>query len=699
MTSRRPQLPILRVVFVWLLTAATLLLLSALLGDVHVKDFAAALASAALIGLINAFVWPVVIRLALPLTVLTLGLGVVVLNGTLILAVAEIQPGLHVSSLFAGVVVALGLTVVNTAVTSLLAIDDDDFWYRNVVRRQAMRTVPGTRTDVPGLFFLEIDGLAHDVLVRAIRDGNAPTMAAWLRGGSHSLARWETDWSSQTGACQAGILHGDNDDMPAFRWWEKERNAPIVTNHPRDAMELERRHSNGRGLLFADGASRANILSGDAPHSLLTMSTALRRDRPGRIGRDYFAYFANPYNVMRTLALVVREVVSELWSASQQRRRDVQPRIERGFAYSLMRAYATIVQRDLQVASVISDMYAGRPVAYTTFLAYDEVAHHSGIERSETLATLRQVDRQIGRIAAAARNAPRPYRLVVLSDHGQSQGATFLDRYGLSLEDLVHQAVDAGTEAVGGEPSEALAFLGASLTEASADDSRPARIVRRASKRHAVDGEVRLGKGGDAPAASDLPPEVVVMASGCLGLISFPREPGRVMLERIETLYPRLVPALRDHPGIGFMLVHSEHHGALVIGARGVNYLDEQRVDGEDPLAPFGRHAPWHVRRTDRFPHCPDIVVNSTYWQDMGEVAAFEELVGSHGGMGGTQSFPFLLHPVELELPDREIVGAEAVHRHLRRWLLELGHDEYRAPRFSRSSDARERWEARPTAP
>jgi len=155
-----------------------------------------------------------------------------------------------------------------------------------------------------------------------------------------------------------------------------------------------------------------------------------------------------------------------------------------------------------------------------------------------------------------------------------------------------------------------------------------------------------------------------------------------VTLERIESRWPRLVPALRDHPGIGFVLVRSERHGALAIGARGVNRLYEGRVEGEDPLAPFGPHAARHVMRTDGFLHCPDIVVNSTYWTDTDEVAAFEELVGSHGGMGGTQSYPFVLHPVELGLPAEEIVGAEAVHRQLRRWLVELGHDEYmEAPR------------------
>src|SRR5258708_35486314 len=99
-----------------------------------------------------------------------------------------------------------------------------------------------------------------------------------------------------------------------------------------------------------------------------------------------------------------------------------------------MRAWATVVQRDLQVNSLIADMYAGRPVAYTTFLAYDEVAHHSGIERPETLATLRQGDRQLRRIATASLLAPREYRRVGLSDHRPAQGATVLDRYGSSLE-------------------------------------------------------------------------------------------------------------------------------------------------------------------------------------------------------------------------------------------------------------------------
>jgi hypothetical protein len=167
------------------------------------------------------------------------------------------------------------------------------------------------------------------------------------------------------------------------------------------------------------------------------------------------------------------------------------------------------------------------------------------------------------------------------------------------------------------------------------------------------------------------------MASGCLGLVSFPREPGRVTLERIEALYPQLIPALRDHPGIGFLLVRSERFGAVAIGRGGVRLLDEDRVEGEDPLAPFGPNAADHVKRTDGFPHCADLMVNSALWPGFGEVAAFEELVGSHGGMGGTQSFPFVLHPAELEWPADEVVGAERVHRVFRGWLAGLGQEAY----------------------
>src|SRR6185312_5863718 len=298
-----------RVIFVTVLDALVLLALSWLLDSFELEGPGSALGAAALVGILNALVWPALARLTLPLNVLTLGLGGLILNALLVGLVINLLPGAAIGGLLDPVLITLVLAATTAIVNYALAIDDDEWWYRQVVRRQARRRGDVTESEVPGLLLLEIDGLAHDVLLRAIRDGSAPTMARWLRDGSHRLRRWETDWSSQTGACQAGILHGSNDDMPAFRWWEKDRGRPIVTNHPRDAAELERRHSDGRGLLHAGGASRANILSGDATHSMLTMSTALTRRRP--LGRDYSAYFARPYAVARTIVLTVADIARE----------------------------------------------------------------------------------------------------------------------------------------------------------------------------------------------------------------------------------------------------------------------------------------------------------------------------------------------------------------------------------------------------
>jgi hypothetical protein len=385
------------------------------------------------------------------------------------------------------------------------------------------------------------------------------------------------------------------------------------------------------------------------------MSTVLDRDRPGRIGQDYFAYFASPYGVARTALRTIGEIVLERWAAIQQVRRDVRPRVHRGWSYAGVRAFGTVIQLDLQVAAVTADILAGRPSVYTTFLAYDEVAHHSGIERPDTLAVLRRVDRAIGTIAQAVPHAPRPYKLVVLSDHGQSQGATFKQRYGEELEDIVARFGGGDVRAEDAHSDEGRAALTASVTEFATRDTPAGRMVKTAAGDRLDDLEPQPG--------AELP-DVSVMASGNLGLITFPRLPGRATSEQIEAARPGLIDALRLHPGIGFVMIDG-----VVLGKLGRHDLATGVVEGENPLVPYGPNAAAHVARTHGFPHCPDIMVNSTYWKDLDEVAAFEELVGSHGGMGGGQAHPFVLAPPDLPWPEAPVIGGDAVHRIFRIWL------------------------------
>ena len=257
----------------WILNAIGLTIGAAFVPGVTLDSFWYALLAAALLGVLNALIWPALIRFALPITAWTLGLGALFLNGLFVWLVAWIiEGGFDVERVWQGVLLAAWLTVVSIVITTVLSIDDDAVVYRSVVKRQ-MRKVGAIESDVPGVLFLEIDGLGHEVLTRAMRDGNAPNLARWVQDGSHRLVKWETDWSSQTGAAQTGLLLGSNENIPAFRWWDKEQGRAVASSAPKDVLAIEASLSTGKGLLHADGASRSNMYSGDAVHSSLTIAT------------------------------------------------------------------------------------------------------------------------------------------------------------------------------------------------------------------------------------------------------------------------------------------------------------------------------------------------------------------------------------------------------------------------------------------
>ena len=177
--------------------------------------------------------------------------------------------------------------------------------------------------------------------------------------------------------------------------------------------------------------------------------------------------------------------------------------------------------------------------------------------------------------------------------------------------------------------------------------------------------------------------DVVVLGSGNLGLVYLMEERRRLTLEEIEARHPQLVPALRQHPHVGWLLVRSSEHGAVALGARGAHYLEDGRIEGEDPLAPFSPNAARHLLRTDGFEHVADIMVGSFYDRDGDEGCAFEELISFHGGMGGDQTRPFILHPAHLEVPPGPILGAASVHGILAGWrhLLQAGPNASRQTR------------------
>jgi uncharacterized membrane protein YvlD (DUF360 family) len=672
------------VLLTWLLTTLALVVLDRWLAGFAMPEWWQPPLTALLLGVLAGVVWPLVMRVALPLALFTLGLGSFLLLGAGVLAVSFAVPGVVVTDLRTGVLVVVAMAAVTAVVSSALAIDEDEVFFRRARRRAAR--AGAAAPSPPGVLFLQIDGLGAETARRAVRDGSMPTLAAWLRSGSHALTSWHTDWSSQTGAAVCGILHGSNADVVGFRYYEKDRDHVVQVSHPADAAEVERRHSDGRGLLAGDGASRGNLFSGDAPHVSLTMSSlplvTTRRSirRRERVGAGYYAYFANPVNAVRTLGVSLVDVYRELTAAARQRRADVRPRTSRGGIYPLARPGTTVVARDVVVAAILEDVLGGRPVVYADFLGYDEVAHHSGVERFDTLEVLRSIDQQIGRLARAAQLAPRDYHLVLLSDHGQTQGEAFAQRFGETVEAFVGRHCGGAPAPQRRVPRDSRRAVegwqvASALAEAASGPGPIARRLRERVESAGAGEHTHRTPSGQPGRVARVAPGVVVVVSGHTAGVSFADLPGRVPLEEIERHWPHLLPALVDHDGVGFLLVHSEEHGPVVLGRDGLHRLATGVVIGADPLVPYGAHAPALVARVSGFPHCPDVMVNSRYDPDTDEASPFEPHVGSHGGLGGPQQHGFLAHPRQLRAPG-EIVGAEHLHRVLRGWLTELGHPE-----------------------
>ena len=305
-----------------------------------------------------------------------------------------------------------------------------------------------------------------------------------MRDGSHKLSRWEAILPSMTSASQAGILHGNNDGIPAFRWYERDRQHLMVSSNPNDAAEIVRRVSDGKGLLSNDGVSICNLMTGDATRAYVT--TGALKDESQGIGdsKAFLSFFFSPNGYLRSFSLFVGEFITERIQARRTRRSGIQPQMHRGMKYAGMRAASNVLLRDMNVSLIIEEMYRGANVIYADFTDYDELAHHCGPERVESLTALDGVDKAIGALAKAAEDASRPYKFVILSDHGQSLGATFKQRYGTSLGEVVRDLMSGRATVIQTETKgEGSTFVNSFLSEITRSkgvgpDRRPGRPGR-----------------------------------------------------------------------------------------------------------------------------------------------------------------------------------------------------------------------------
>ena len=650
-----------------LAAAGGLAVASWLLPGLTVQSWPWLLAGAVALGVVGALVRPALLWIATRLGWAGALLLALLGNALVVALVVVLLPGIVATSFWpvfwASWIIAAAVTLIAWLATAGTSQAVTTRLIRQARRRPATVDDP----DLPGVLFVQLDGVPYPVLEWGVLAGTLPTLARWVRSGSYQMLEWSPSMPATTPASQMGILHGTIDGIPAFRWLDRETGRVFVANKPHDAADIEAMHSNGRGLLADGGVSVSNLFTGDAPLALATMSALGRGGTDLASRRMINDFLVRPEGLARGLTRTVSEVVRERTQARRQIRQGIEPRVHRGWSFAAERAALNGVLRDFNTIAVSTSMLEGARSIYVDFVDYDAVAHHAGIWRPESLDALVGLDAVLAQLEQVAAVAPRRYSIVVLSDHGQSQGEVFADRYGEDLSALVQRL--SGSTVTGTDVNtEGSAVLAAAVgDEAGSPVSQAVRIGTGALDRQA-DADV-----AEAEAAVTEGEGFLVFGSGNLGLVYVTGHKHRLTRDDLDRRYPQLISGLVAHDGVSFVVAGTDE-GPLVIGASGEHRLVDGHIVGDDPLAPFTADAPAFILRAATMPEAPDLYVNSLVDPSTGEVAAFEGLVGCHGGLGGWQDRAMMVYPADFPAPPGRIVGADAVHRQLVAWLEMLGH-------------------------
>ena len=295
-----------------------------------------------MLALLNVLVRPLFLALFAGISVIAVVIATLIFQVATFLALPLFVHDLKVNGILTALIASFVYAAVNTILVAVFSITSDDSYFAILMQQVSARRAGVVRTDQPGLVVVQIDGLAHPILARQIRAGRVPHLSNWVRSGRYRLSGWEALLPPTTPASQAGILHGNNDGIPAFRWYEKGPGRIMVANHPVDAMEVATRISNGEGLCSNDGASVGNLFSGDAARSYITMATI--KDKGQGLGQSqtFMTFFASPYNYLGTIVRFVAEMLKENIQARRQIRAGVVPRMHRGRPYPIARAATNV---------------------------------------------------------------------------------------------------------------------------------------------------------------------------------------------------------------------------------------------------------------------------------------------------------------------------------------------------------------------
>ncbi len=525
---------------------------------------------------------------------------------------------------------------------------------------------------------LQIDALAYSDLRRALELGLCPTIARLLREG-FALRRWFCGLPSATPYCQAGMFHGENGGIPAFRFYDKSARKVITCNAPHGVQYIrDRIHSPGA---LAGGSSYVNLLDGDAQTVAFTVATREKMSVYRRLGGTRMALLIllHPIRMARMVLQGAFEWLLEEW---ERARGELAGRVTHSEGiFPFIRILSNVVVRELQTMAILLDVYLGVPVIYSTFMQYDELAHHFGPSSKQALVDLRRTDARIAEIWRMAGLAGgRGYDLVIISDHGMTPALSYRVKYGESLGATVQLILDETPPAAADTPPpRALASyaedteyadIGPEVVEAVAQLTPASFGARKGIRRFRDWLRSRYGLREiifPEKYRVDRTNDVVVTYSSCLALVYFTATEQRLTHEQIlaDNRWSKLYERLIAHPGIGLVATVSAN-GVALASRNGRAILRDGQVEnisGENPLEIFGTE-PYVLRAVESLvsqPNAGDCVLFGAY--DGYDIISFDDQVGAHGSAGGDQVYPFIISPERLGLAGEILEDARDIHR------------------------------------
>lgn len=525
-----------------------------------------------------------------------------------------------------------------------------------------------------GFIIIQVDGLPHQILMKALSEGYMPFMRNLLNSGMFNVSSYHCGIPGNTPAAQSGIMYGENDGIPAFRWLNKEEDKLISFKNPLSAQMVESRIAAGREGILKNGSSYVNLLSGGAARSVFTLSTFLTQDMHKRLsGLAIFAlFFINIVPVLRMIASTLIELVREFLEYMEVRLKGGVQKSE-GF-FPLVRVFSNVLFYEVGTVGAVIDINQGRRAIYLTYNGYDEAAHQRGPETKYALKALRVIDQGIRKVVKQALKKKKGmhYDIYVLSDHGNHPSIPFHYKYGETLEDFIYSKVREGRisqyDAGGGQVKD---YLMTALSSTLHDFSEQNLFfMRRLFKELANYIDRNIGREERLKTVEN----ITIVNSSSMSNLYFHISKKRLNIEEIEQPYPGLVGALVRHEGIGLVVAHSEGK-VMLLSRRGRLLLGNgaREMDGEDPLKDLGDSDVLEPEILRQFSETDagDLVLYGAL--NEGHLINFEEQMGAHGGIGGMQNTPFILYPQKIRFPFHEVRNTRELYQIFSRYARNAG--------------------------